>query len=136
MRQVSPYLHGSAFLLVPLKAALKAPSRKRLAYLTPSDQMSNLATATPVRHTHDKCAALGHYLSTICHDMKRHRLFFSITDYMGNEQKGSRMVSKARQLSGSCHKRQKNKRQRRKRQTVTAKREKSQTPKVLTAILT
>jgi len=32
---------------------------------------------------------------------------------------------------GSCHKRQ-----RRKRQSVTAKREKSQTPKVLTAILT
>jgi len=34
-------------------------------------------------------------------------------------------------LLGSCHKRQ-----RRKRQSVTAKREKSQTPKVLTAILT
>jgi len=33
--------------------------------------------------------------------------------------------------TGSCHKRQ-----RRKRQSVTAKREKSQTPKVLTAILT
>jgi len=32
---------------------------------------------------------------------------------------------------GNCHKRQ-----RRKRQSVTAKREKSQTPKVLTAILT
>jgi len=34
-------------------------------------------------------------------------------------------------ISGSCLKRQ-----RRKRQSVTAKREKSQTPKVLTAILT
>ena len=34
-------------------------------------------------------------------------------------------------FTGSCHKRQ-----RRKRQSVTAKREKSQTPKVLTAILT
>jgi len=37
---------------------------------------------------------------------------------------------------GSCHKRQKpHKRQRRKLQSVTAKKEKSQTPKVLTAIL-
>jgi len=35
------------------------------------------------------------------------------------------------EFSGSCHKRQ-----RRKRQSVTAKLEKSQTPKVLTAILT
>jgi len=38
--------------------------------------------------------------------------------------------------SGSCHKRQKAQAQRRKRQSVTAKREKSQTPKILTSILT
>jgi len=39
-------------------------------------------------------------------------------------------------ISGSCHKRQNHKRQRRKRQSVVAKREKSQTRRVLTAILT
>jgi len=38
--------------------------------------------------------------------------------------------------SGSCHKRQNHKRQRGKRQSVTAKREKSQTLKFLPAILT
>ena len=37
---------------------------------------------------------------------------------------------------GSCNKRQNHKHQRRKRQSVTAKREKPQTPKLLTAILT
>jgi len=37
---------------------------------------------------------------------------------------------------GSSQKRQNHKRQRRKRQSVTTKREKSQTPKVLTAIIT
>ena len=37
-------------------------------------------------------------------------------------------------MLGSCHKRQKPQAQSRKRQSVTAKREKSQTPNVLTAI--
>jgi len=41
-----------------------------------------------------------------------------------------------KEFPGSCHKRLNHKRQRRKRQSVNAKREKSQTPKVLTAILT
>jgi len=39
-------------------------------------------------------------------------------------------------MTGSCHKRQNPKRQRRKRQSVTAKQEKLQTSKVLTTILT
>jgi len=39
-------------------------------------------------------------------------------------------------ISAKKHKRQRRKRQRRKRQSVTAEREKSQTPKFLTAILT
>ena len=46
------------------------------------------------------------------------------------------MALKCEQM-GSCHKRHKPQApQRRKRQSVTSRREKSQTPKVLTAILT